>query len=58
MQFRPPDSAASIFIGHGITTAEPGSLKGLMLVVDDIEAAHKELTDKGVEVAAVFHGPN
>jgi len=58
VQFTPPGSGASIFIGKGITTATPGSVQGLVLVVDDIEAAHKELVDKGIEVEKVFHDSN
>lgn len=57
VQFTPPGSAASIFFGKGLVTAEPGSVKGLVLVVDDIEAAYDELTSKGIEVEEIFHGP-
>ncbi|MET0657169.1 MAG: glyoxalase, partial [Steroidobacteraceae bacterium] len=39
----------------GLTTAAPGSARGLYLVVSDIEAAHDELVDRGVEVSDVFH---
>jgi catechol 2,3-dioxygenase-like lactoylglutathione lyase family enzyme len=56
VQFTPPGSGAAIFIGKGITRAEPGSYKGLVLVVDDIEAAYKDLKDKGVDVVDIFHG--
>jgi catechol 2,3-dioxygenase-like lactoylglutathione lyase family enzyme len=56
MQFTPPGSTASVFIGHGVTDAEPGSLKGQILVVADIQAAYRELIDKGIEAAPVFHG--
>ena len=55
VQFTPPGSAASIFIGNGITDAEPGSAQGLVLVVDDIQAAHDELVSSGIEVTDVFH---
>jgi catechol 2,3-dioxygenase-like lactoylglutathione lyase family enzyme len=55
-QFTPPGSAASIFIGKNITTAKPGSIQGLILVVDDVEAAYKELVDKGIEMEEIFHG--
>ncbi len=55
VQFTPSGSAASIFIGRGITTAAPGSAAGLVLVVDDIEAAYRELTDKGIAAEPVFH---
>ena len=40
---------------HGITSATPGSAKGLHLVVTDIEAARAELADRGAEVSDVFH---
>ena len=43
VQLTPPGSACSISIGDGITEAEPGSLAGLQLVVDDIEAAREAL---------------
>jgi catechol 2,3-dioxygenase-like lactoylglutathione lyase family enzyme len=55
VQFTPPGSRASIFIGKGITPAEPGSAQGMVLVVDDIEAAHEELAGKGIEVEPIFH---
>jgi predicted enzyme related to lactoylglutathione lyase len=50
-------SACSITIGIGITEAEPGSVKGLQLVVSDIEAAHAELADRGVEVSEIQDHP-
>ena len=53
VQLTPPGSACSISIGDGITEAEPGSLQGLQLVVDDIEAAREELAGRGVEVSEV-----
>jgi catechol 2,3-dioxygenase-like lactoylglutathione lyase family enzyme len=55
VQLTPPGSAASISIGTGITTAVPGSYQGMHLVVDDIEAARAELTERGVEVSEPFH---
>jgi predicted enzyme related to lactoylglutathione lyase len=54
-QFTPPGSECSIIIGNGITTAAPGSVQGLQLVVRDIEAARAELVDRGVDVSEVFH---
>ncbi|NOK66099.1 MAG: VOC family protein [Chloroflexi bacterium AL-N10] len=33
----------------------PGSLKGLQLVVSDIDAARTELVDQGVDVSAIQH---
>jgi len=50
VQLTPPGSACSITIGTGITKMEPGSLKGLQMVVKDIEAAHAQLTKNQVEV--------
>jgi catechol 2,3-dioxygenase-like lactoylglutathione lyase family enzyme len=55
VQLTPPGSACSIAIGIGITSAEPGSYRGTHLVVDDIEAAHAELTGRGVEVGPIRH---
>jgi catechol 2,3-dioxygenase-like lactoylglutathione lyase family enzyme len=55
VQFTPPLSEASIIFGMGITSAEPGSADGLVLAVDNIEAARKDLAARGVEVSEVFH---
>jgi catechol 2,3-dioxygenase-like lactoylglutathione lyase family enzyme len=57
VQLTPPGSACSIAIGEGISDAVPGSLKGLQLVVPDIEAAHAELAERGVEVSEVQQFP-
>src|SRR3954462_10754632 len=57
VQLTPPGSACSIALGEGITDAEPGSVKGLQLVVTDIEAARAELSGRGVEVGDVQHLP-
>ncbi|MEX0874216.1 MAG: glyoxalase superfamily protein [Actinomycetota bacterium] len=58
VQMTPPGSACSITIGIGITKATPGSVVGTHLVVDDIEAAHAELSGRGVEVSDIRHmGP-
>jgi catechol 2,3-dioxygenase-like lactoylglutathione lyase family enzyme len=55
VQFTPPGSTCSIMFGIGVTDAVPGSVKGLHLVVTDIEAARAELVGRGVEVTAVRH---
>ncbi len=55
VQFTPPGSPCSIHFGTGITSAVPGSARGLYLVVSDIEAAHAELAARGVDVSEVFH---
>ena len=53
VQLTPPGSACSIALGNGLSTMEPGSLKAIMCVVGDIEAARAELTGRGVEVSDV-----
>ncbi|MGI8824101.1 MAG: VOC family protein [Chloroflexota bacterium] len=55
VQLTPPGSACSIAIGTGLGDMPPGSLKGLQLVVSDIEAARAELVERGVEVSPVRH---
>ncbi|HEY8802700.1 MAG TPA: glyoxalase superfamily protein [Candidatus Dormibacteraeota bacterium] len=53
VQLTPTGSACSIVIGTGITKMEPGSQKGLQVVVKDIEAVRKALTGRGVETSEV-----
>jgi catechol 2,3-dioxygenase-like lactoylglutathione lyase family enzyme len=55
IQFTPPGSGCSVQFGTNITTALPGSVQGLYLVVSDIEAAHDHLAACGVKVSEVFH---
>jgi catechol 2,3-dioxygenase-like lactoylglutathione lyase family enzyme len=55
VQFTPPGSEASIIFGKGITTAQPGSIDGLVLAVYDIEAARDNLIARSVDVSEVFH---
>ncbi len=57
VQLTPPGSACSIAIGKGLTELAPGSLEGLQLVVDDIEAARAELAGRGVEVGEIQDFP-
>jgi predicted enzyme related to lactoylglutathione lyase len=57
VQLTPPGSACSIAFGEGIVDSEPGSVKGLQVVVDDIETAHKELSGRGVAVSDVQDFP-
>ena len=52
VQLTPPGSGCSIAMGPP-TDMEPGSLQGLQLVVADIEAAHAELSGRGVEVSEI-----
>ena len=53
VQLTPPRSACSIALGTGIVDAEPGSVRGMQLVVSDINAARAELVERGVEVSEV-----
>lgn len=55
VQFTPPGSACSIIFGIGITPAAPGSVQGLYLIVSDIDAARKDLIDRGVKVSEPFY---
>jgi catechol 2,3-dioxygenase-like lactoylglutathione lyase family enzyme len=50
VQLTPPGSACSIAMGEGITTQAPGSSDGLILVVQDIQAMHDELSKRGVQI--------
>jgi catechol 2,3-dioxygenase-like lactoylglutathione lyase family enzyme len=56
VQFTPPGSAASITFGTGLTTAAPGSAEG-GVIVSNIEAAHDELTGRGIDTSKIWHGP-
>ena len=53
VQLTPPGSGCSIQIGRGHTSMVPGSLEGLQLVVSDLEAAHRELSARGVELSEI-----
>ena len=55
VQLTPPGSACSVMVGIGITDSAPGAIKGLHLVVNDIEAAHAELSERGVPVSTIRH---
>lgn len=56
VQLTPPGSGCSVVIGMGLgNDMRPGSLKGLQLVVADIDAAHAQLVERGVSVSPVSH---
>ncbi|MFF2077369.1 VOC family protein [Kitasatospora sp. NPDC058162] len=55
VQLTPPGSRCSIVVGSGVIESPPGSVKGLQLVVPDIEKAHAELAARGVAVSPVQH---
>ena len=54
IQFTPPQSGASIIFGKGVTSTRPGSAE-LVLAVENVDAARKDLTARGVTVSEVFH---
>jgi catechol 2,3-dioxygenase-like lactoylglutathione lyase family enzyme len=55
VQLTPPGSACSIGLGTGLPAyqAPRGSIRGLHLVVDDIEKARAGLIGRGVEVGEI-----
>ncbi len=55
VQFTPPRSGCSVQFGTKITSAAPGSARGLYLIVSDIAAARKDLVTRGIDVSEVFH---
>jgi catechol 2,3-dioxygenase-like lactoylglutathione lyase family enzyme len=55
VQLTPPGSACSVQIGAGLTDAVPGSARAIHLVVADIEAACRELAERGVKVSGIRH---
>jgi predicted enzyme related to lactoylglutathione lyase len=57
VQLTPPGSACSVALGTGITDAQPGSVRGLQMVVSDIHAARAQLLDGGVDVSEVQDFP-
>ena len=57
VQLTPPGSACSIALGQGITSAPPGSVEGLQLVVVDVHQAREELLGRGVDVSEVKEFP-
>ncbi|MGD9713170.1 MAG: VOC family protein [Thermomicrobiales bacterium] len=55
VQLTPPGSACSIVLGQGIVDTAPGSIQGLQIVVEDIDAARQELLSRGVDASPVQH---
>jgi catechol 2,3-dioxygenase-like lactoylglutathione lyase family enzyme len=55
VQLTPPGSGCSIIFGTGLSSAAPGSVEGLHLVVFDIDQARAALVARGVDVSEVFH---
>jgi len=55
VQFTPHGSGCAIQFGTNITTAAPGSVQDLYLIVSSIDAARAELLARGVAVSEPFH---
>src|SRR5258707_13847204 len=55
IQFTPPGPGCSVIFGKNVTPAAPGSGQGLYLIVSEIQAARRELLDRGVQISEVFH---
>lgn len=53
VQLTPPGSACSVVIGTGLPLGEPGSVKGVQLVVEDLDAVRSELAGRGVSISEV-----
>jgi len=55
IQFTPPGSGCSIMFGKNVSKAAPGSVKGLHLIVSDIQATREDLLRRGIAVSELFH---
>ncbi|MFD0433406.1 VOC family protein [Streptomyces chartreusis] len=55
VQLTPPGSGCSVQIGTGLTDAPAGTARSTYLAVTDLEAAHRELTERGVRVSDIRH---
>lgn len=55
VQLTPAGSACSVQFGVGLTDAPPGSARGTYLVVTDIEAVHRDLSERGVAAGEIRH---
>ncbi len=55
IQFTPSGSGCSVQFGAKMTSAAPGSAKGLYLIVSDVAAAREDLIARDIQVSEVFH---
>jgi catechol 2,3-dioxygenase-like lactoylglutathione lyase family enzyme len=53
IQMTPPGSACSVVLGVGLPLGEPGSVKGVQLVVEDLDSVQAELAGRGVAISPV-----
>jgi catechol 2,3-dioxygenase-like lactoylglutathione lyase family enzyme len=58
VQLTPPGSACSVSLVSGYHEMAPGSLKGLQLVVADIQAARAFLVERSIDATPVRHVEN
>jgi uncharacterized protein YndB with AHSA1/START domain/catechol 2,3-dioxygenase-like lactoylglutathione lyase family enzyme len=58
VQVTPPGSGCSIAFGQGVSAMKPGDLKGVQIVVTDVQRAHEELVSRGVDATPVYHFEN
>ena len=57
VQLTPPGSACSIAIGKGIVDTAPGSIKGVLLVIEDADAARADLIARGIAASEIDEQP-
>lgn len=58
VQMTPPGSACSVVIGEGLPLGEPGSVKGVQLTAEDLDAVRQGMADRGVPIGEVVQmGP-
>ena len=53
VQMTPTGSACSVVIGEALPIGAPGSVKGVQLVVDDVDAVREALSGRGVSISDV-----
>jgi catechol 2,3-dioxygenase-like lactoylglutathione lyase family enzyme len=53
VQMTPPGSACSVVVGEGLPLGDPGSVRGVQLVVEDVDVVRDELATRGVSVGQV-----
>jgi catechol 2,3-dioxygenase-like lactoylglutathione lyase family enzyme len=53
VQMTPPGSACSVVVGDGLPLGSPGSVKGVQLVVEDLDAVRATLAGRGVPISEV-----
>lgn len=57
IQLRPPGGETSVTLVTWFDSMPPGSIKGLVLISDDVEATHAELAGKGLEIDELRKAP-